>query len=129
MDYLLHVGASNAAAAVVLALLVAGLGLFIRRPALMHALWLLVPLKLLAPPLYSVDLSWPLGRNLMPEMLRKTAVGLEPTKSGLLKHLRGMPATTGNTASEMPPVGRNANDHLTASEDLASAELGTQSES
>jgi beta-lactamase regulating signal transducer with metallopeptidase domain len=59
VETLLEVGLSNAAAALLLALLAAGIGLVCRRPALAHALWLLVLLKLVTPPLWRVPVPWP----------------------------------------------------------------------
>jgi len=53
---LLGVLAGNAATATVLGALVAAAALRIRRPALLHALWLAVLVDLLAPPLVRVDL-------------------------------------------------------------------------
>jgi beta-lactamase regulating signal transducer with metallopeptidase domain len=55
MDHLLEIGVSNAAAAAVLAVLAGTAGLAFRRPALTHALWLLVLLKLVTPPLFRVE--------------------------------------------------------------------------
>ena len=54
MDTLLHVGLMNAAVACVLALAAVAVGRVYRRPAVLHALWLLVLLKLLTPPLWDV---------------------------------------------------------------------------
>jgi beta-lactamase regulating signal transducer with metallopeptidase domain len=52
---LLEVGLTNAVLATVLAIAVLLIGLVIRRrPALLHALWLVVLIKLLTPPLWSV---------------------------------------------------------------------------
>src|SRR5437867_3096103 len=45
--------------ATALALAAAGVALVCRRPALVHALWLLVLLKLLCPPLWPVPISAP----------------------------------------------------------------------
>jgi beta-lactamase regulating signal transducer with metallopeptidase domain len=59
MGELLTVGLMNAAAATLLALGVTVVGCVCRRPAVMHALWLLVLLKLVSPPLWSVPVSWP----------------------------------------------------------------------
>ena len=59
METLLHVGLSNALAATVLAAAVALLGRLWRRPALLHALWLLVLLRLLVPPIFFLSLPWP----------------------------------------------------------------------
>jgi beta-lactamase regulating signal transducer with metallopeptidase domain len=60
---LLHVGLGNAAAATALALAAGALCLLLRgrRPAIAHALWLLVLLKLLTPPLWSISLSVPVS--------------------------------------------------------------------
>jgi len=54
VEMLLSVGLCNALAACVLAVLAAGVGYFCRRPAVRHALWLLVLLKLVTPPLVDV---------------------------------------------------------------------------
>src|SRR5437667_428240 len=61
MGTLLEIGLSNAAVASVLALLAAAGARLVRRPALAHALWLLVLLKLLTPPLVTVPIAWPGG--------------------------------------------------------------------
>jgi beta-lactamase regulating signal transducer with metallopeptidase domain len=59
MEALLWGGLANAILAGVLALLAALVGwLFHRRPALVHAVWLLVLLKLITPPLLRPGLSW-----------------------------------------------------------------------
>src|SRR5437868_5333583 len=58
MPPLLEAGLANAAAATVLALVAAAVGRVARRPALAHALWLLVLLKLLTPPLVAVQVGW-----------------------------------------------------------------------
>src|SRR4051794_27674252 len=60
MEMLLHVGLSNAVAALALALLALLAGRLCRRPAVVHGLWLLVLLKLLTPPLFWIEVpSWP----------------------------------------------------------------------
>jgi beta-lactamase regulating signal transducer with metallopeptidase domain len=46
---------SNAVVATVLALLASAVGLFSRRPALVHSLWLLVLIKLITPPICRVE--------------------------------------------------------------------------
>lgn len=64
MDALLHAVVSNALCAVPLALLVAGITRVCRRPAVAHALWLLVLLKLLTPPLVALPvLGSPCGEG------------------------------------------------------------------
>src|SRR5438874_7104732 len=62
---------SNAAAAAVLAVFAAALEYFVRAPAVRHAAWLLVTLKLVTPPLVSLPLpvlpaSWALPSELAP---------------------------------------------------------------
>lgn len=59
MDTLLHAGLSNAVVAAVLAVLTAAVAWGCRRPAVAHALWLLVLVKLVTPPLLSLPLPWP----------------------------------------------------------------------
>src|SRR5215204_3887650 len=65
MGTLLHAGLSNAAAATVLALAAAVVTRLLRgrRPAVVHALWLLVLLKLLTPPLWTLGVAWPRDRE------------------------------------------------------------------
>jgi bla regulator protein BlaR1 len=58
MNNLLETGLCNAAMATVLAVLAAGLCRIWRRPAFAHAVWLIVLLKLLTPPLVPVPLPW-----------------------------------------------------------------------
>src|SRR3954469_20600394 len=58
MSTLLAIGLANALAAAVLALPALLIGRSRRRPALAHALWLLVLLKLVTPPLFNVNLPW-----------------------------------------------------------------------
>lgn len=67
MNAVLETGLTNAAAATVLALLAAVVARVSRRPALAHAFWLLVLLKLVTPPLCHVRLA-------LPELPRSIAV-------------------------------------------------------
>ena len=59
METLLGIGVANALMASGLALLAALAGLFCRRPAVRHTLWLLVLLKLITPPVFSITVSYP----------------------------------------------------------------------
>lgn len=59
VERLLDIGLSNALIALGLAAAVALTGRLSRRPALVHSLWLLVLLKLVTPPLWTVRLNWP----------------------------------------------------------------------
>jgi bla regulator protein BlaR1 len=59
VEALLSIALSNAVVAILLALIAAAVARFCRRPALRHALWLLVLLKLITPPLVPLSLPWP----------------------------------------------------------------------
>jgi beta-lactamase regulating signal transducer with metallopeptidase domain len=69
MDTILHFVVGNALVATVLAILVAALACFCRRPALVHSLWLLVLLKCLTPPLVQVPLPWPAAAAPAPDQM------------------------------------------------------------
>src|SRR5207249_1119679 len=59
MQTLLEIGLANAAAATVLAVVALVGARCCRHRAVTHALWLLVLVKLVTPPLVRVPLSWP----------------------------------------------------------------------
>jgi bla regulator protein BlaR1 len=63
-----QIGVTNVLGAAVLAVLAVCLGRLCRRPALSHALWLLVLVKLVTPPLIMVPLPW-LERDEEPRLL------------------------------------------------------------
>ncbi len=106
METLLGIGLSNALAAAVLAMPVALFARLLRsrRPALAHGLWLLVLLKLITPPLFTVPVPWPaeepsetsksasssgwLGRSLrrpgaLTARLSRGVAGLRPSHPGI----------------------------------------------
>ena len=58
MHTLVQIGLTNAALATILALIVVGLTRFIRSPALVHTLWLLVLVKLITPPLVELPVTF-----------------------------------------------------------------------
>ena len=58
MDTLVHVGLLNAVLAIGLALLAWAARLLRRRPAVVHAIWLLVLLKLITPPFLDIPIGW-----------------------------------------------------------------------
>ena len=60
MAALLQIGLVNAAIATVLALVVALIGRKVRRPALMHALWIVILANLVMPPVFEVATEFPL---------------------------------------------------------------------
>jgi beta-lactamase regulating signal transducer with metallopeptidase domain len=57
---LLQIGLVNAAIATILALVVALIGKKVRRPALLHALWIVVLANLVMPPVFEVAIEFPL---------------------------------------------------------------------
>jgi beta-lactamase regulating signal transducer with metallopeptidase domain len=59
VNWLLETLISNALVATLLAIVALLVGLVCRRPAILHALWLLVLLKLVTPPLIPVRVAWP----------------------------------------------------------------------
>ncbi|HLN27121.1 MAG TPA: M56 family metallopeptidase [Gemmataceae bacterium] len=88
MDSLLHIGITNAILATALALFVGVFTCWCRRPAVVHALWLLVLLKLLVPPLFSISIGDPFLVFARPaEALATTtrmalAAEMEPAETG-----------------------------------------------
>jgi beta-lactamase regulating signal transducer with metallopeptidase domain len=58
MDSLVHLGLLNGVLATLLALLAAAASYLRCRPPVVHALWLLVLLKLITPPFIAVPISW-----------------------------------------------------------------------
>src|SRR5689334_13707757 len=58
MDSLLTIGVSNAAAVAVLSVLLIPLARWLRRPALTHAVCVLLLFKLVTPPVFTLPLHW-----------------------------------------------------------------------
>jgi bla regulator protein BlaR1 len=58
MESLVDIGLRNAILSVPLAVLALILGVTVRRPALLHLLWVLVLLRLVMPPLWNVAVPW-----------------------------------------------------------------------
>ena len=76
MNWLLDIALTNAVLAALLAVLAAAVTLLCRRPALVHCLWLLVLLKLVTPPLFSVpipDLSFGTTAEAAPPVIEADA--------------------------------------------------------
>ena len=59
MEQLLTLGLTNAVTAALMALAAAAIARFSRRPILWYALWLVVLIRLLVPPIFAVDLVIP----------------------------------------------------------------------
>jgi beta-lactamase regulating signal transducer with metallopeptidase domain len=68
METLVHIGLLNAVLATGLALVAGASRLLRRRPAIVHALWLLVLLKLLTPPFLAIPIGWLPRSESMPPM-------------------------------------------------------------
>ena len=80
METLLRIGLSNAVVALFMALIVVTVACLWRRPAALHALWLLVLLKLVTPPLMWVRVPWPILPDAPPVAVAPT-VELAPIES------------------------------------------------
>jgi len=78
VDHLLDTAISNAFVAGLLGLAAWLVGLVCRRPAVLHALWLLVLLKLITPPLVPVPVSWATAARPAPPAAAVPAVAVEP---------------------------------------------------
>ena len=92
MISLVETGLMNALLAVMLALPVLALGRIWQRPALIHAFWILVLVKLIAPPLYLVPVRLSLPAQPSTEIVsRITPVPVSPvrTQAGNLAHSSG----------------------------------------
>ena len=72
METLLRIGLSNAVAAALLALVVGTAACVWRRPAVLHALWLLVLVKLLTPPLVWLPEPWSTPASPPPKVVAET---------------------------------------------------------
>lgn len=88
MGTVLEISLSNALVACGLAGLAGVVGWWWRRPALTHACWLLVLLKLLTPPLWNLPVSWPQGK------LSGTPASIEPATAAGESHRGEMARVT-----------------------------------
>lgn len=103
---LLYVALSNAAAALVLALAVAVLSRSGSRPALIHALWVLVLLKLVTPPVIHVPLPWPTPNlaALLPSTAEPVEAGEESPSDASAERAASPTPTAAAARSEAPGV-------------------------
>lgn len=100
----LQIAASNAISAILLAGLVLGVSLIVRRPAFVRALWVLVLLKLLMPPLWTFPVDGYIAR-----VLHRPAVPNEQATRGS----REIRATTESRESERPSTDAESADDST----------------
>ena len=77
MSALLQIGLVNAAVATLLACAVALIGRRVRQPALMHALWIIVLVKLVTPPVFEVPLEVPVSFNRLTALADRLTDGAE----------------------------------------------------
>jgi beta-lactamase regulating signal transducer with metallopeptidase domain len=83
VDTVLRAALGNALAAAVLALAVAGVALVVRRPALIRALWILVLLKLLVPPFWTIGaIPWEWFPRRADSASARTSLAPAPPMSG-----------------------------------------------
>lgn len=78
MSALLQIGLINAAVATLLACAVALIGRRVRQPALMHALWIIVLVKLVTPPVFEVPVELPFSFNRLSALADRLSGGLSP---------------------------------------------------
>jgi beta-lactamase regulating signal transducer with metallopeptidase domain len=117
VETLLHVGLTNAVMAAGLAVLAAAVSGLCRRPALTHALWLLVLVKLLTPPLVNLPIPWydnpvpaagePLAQEQKPALVPdEVRPAHEPADEGLPagELLAAPPVADQGVPSEDPPA-------------------------
>src|SRR5262245_9273578 len=105
METLFWIGLENAAAALVLALPVALLGLFLRRPALLHALWVIVLLKLVTPPVIRIPVGFStLGRDAAPAPLESPVIAGGAAVAGPPPAAPGAAEMAGPGSRVMPPA-------------------------
>jgi beta-lactamase regulating signal transducer with metallopeptidase domain len=109
MNQLLASVALNVAVASTLAGIVWLVGRYVRRPALLHALWLLVLLKLVTPPLFGVSVPVPQALSAW--------VGSNPPKLAVASR----PLGTGSTATAAPAGAWTAAESTTSPSHSATA--------
>ncbi|HEY2253210.1 MAG TPA: M56 family metallopeptidase [Planctomycetaceae bacterium] len=76
MSALLQIGLINAAVATVLACAVALIGRKVRQPALMHALWIIVLVKLVTPPVFEVPVEVPFSLSRLSTFAESLTAGV-----------------------------------------------------
>jgi len=72
---LLQIGLINAAVATLLACAVALIGRKVRQPALLHALWIIVLIKLVTPPVFEVPVEVPFSFNRLSALADELSAG------------------------------------------------------
>ena len=100
MSQLIEIGLTNAALATGLAVLAAAVERLGRRPALGHALWLLVLIKLITPPLVGLPVPWPAAPRPAVVAPEKADLSAAPHATAPAASARPAQAAAIKTASE-----------------------------
>src|SRR5437764_13753188 len=109
MQTLLQIGVSNAIAAAVLALAALALSALCRKPAVTRGLWLLVLLKLITPPVWTIPCNWPLAQSndMASQQFADTAPPQASVTTGTESNAQDAPPETSVTqndpANDAPP--------------------------
>jgi len=124
METLLRIGLSNAVVALVMAMVVVTVACVWRRPAVLHALWLLVLVKLVTPPLVWVRVPWPIIPEAPAVAVTATAESapIEPLaeeEAAIVPDSDAMRETASVEGSNEPAVSETLPEALTPSEPLA----------
>lgn len=86
METLIHAALTNAVIAAILAVIIAGLAVFLRRrPAVVHGLWVLVLVKFLAPSVLPVEVPW--WRTSLEQPDRSASIGVPQVPPPQVAHL------------------------------------------
>ena len=108
MHDLLEIALSNALVAIPLAVLAFAVSRATHRPALTHALWLLVLIKLVTPPLFTVSVPWPDGETAavaQPLDDSPPPLPLDRAEAArAFEELTGVPFAKAEPASVVPPL-------------------------
>lgn len=125
MEHLVDVGLRNALLAIPLALMVLVLGFVVRRPALLHLLWILVLLRLLMPPLWHVTVprpeAWVAPGSSVPMTVRTALVEL-PTPIEVGQQLAVWPLFDNEEAKPVVPEPEVSEPEGAAGQVVATAE-------
>ena len=106
MYWLTNVALANAAAATLLAIGVFGISRLVRRPALIHLLWVLVLLKLVTPPLFLPSLDVPVPAFVAALRTDSSRLDVSPLTPDLSSDTKSESTqTTGPPNSESPRSG------------------------
>src|SRR6185312_4525290 len=93
---------SNAVTAAALALLAGAIGLLVKKPAVMRAAWIIVLLKLLTPPVWTVPVQWPAERP--HQQVAPVQTITTPNLPAMVDLSSELPAAAAEIGVELPPI-------------------------